>query len=35
MLQRAFHARRDKGNLKNKAESKKMELLFFTMYFDG
>ena len=30
-----FHTQRNKGNLKNKAESKKMGLRFFKMYFDG
>ena len=30
-----FHARRDKGNSKNKAESRKMRFRFFPMYFDG
>ena len=30
-----FHTQQDKGNLKNKVESKEMGLRFFTMYFDG
>ena len=29
-----FHTQRDKGNLKNKAESKEIGLRFFTMHLD-